>query len=56
MNREDLALQFETRRHFFSRCGLGLGSIALASLFNERKLLGASRSEDSLRGQLIWLS
>src|SRR5438093_2001207 len=24
-----------TRRHFFSRCGLGLGSIALASLVNE---------------------
>ena len=23
-----------TRRHFFSRCGLGLGGIALASLFN----------------------
>lgn len=25
-----------TRRHFFSRCGLGLGSIALASLLNPR--------------------
>ena len=30
-------LQFITRRHFFSRCALGLGSIALASLFNERR-------------------
>src|SRR5207249_4311550 len=29
-----------TRRHFFSRCGLGLGSIALASLVNEAQ--GAS--------------
>src|SRR5258705_7027218 len=30
-----------TRRHFFSKCGLGLGSIALASLLGEKKLLGA---------------
>src|SRR5881296_1425117 len=37
-------LQQITRRHFFSRCGLGLGSIALASLLNERKLLGANVS------------
>jgi uncharacterized protein DUF1501 len=29
-----------TRRHFFSRCGMGLGGIALASLMNER-LFGA---------------
>jgi hypothetical protein len=27
-----------TRRHFFSRCGMGLGGIALASLLNERLL------------------
>src|SRR5439155_8510379 len=33
-----------TRRHFFNRCGLVLGSIALASLLNERKLLGARLS------------
>ena len=30
MDREDLLLQFETRRHFFSRCGVGLGKVALA--------------------------
>src|SRR5882724_2486365 len=30
-----------TRRQFFSRCGLGLGSIALASLLDEQKLFGA---------------
>src|SRR5436190_6453187 len=30
-----------TRRHFFSKCGLGLGSIALASLLGERKVFGA---------------
>ncbi len=34
-------LRAATRRQFFSRCALGLGSIALASLLNERKLLGA---------------
>jgi uncharacterized protein DUF1501 len=34
-------LQTLTRRHFFGRCALGLGSIALASLLNERRALGA---------------
>ncbi len=29
-------LQNTTRRHFFSRCAMGLGGIALASLMNER--------------------
>lgn len=33
---ENHTLQEITRRHFFSRCSLGLGSIALASLLNER--------------------
>jgi len=33
-------LQNTTRRHFFSRCAMGLGGIALASLMNDR-LLGA---------------
>ena len=33
---ENNSLQEVTRRHFFSRCSLGLGSIALASLLNER--------------------
>ena len=28
----DLLLRAETRRHFFGRCGVGLGSIALGSL------------------------
>ena len=44
MKTEFAGLRDITRRHFFSRCGLGLGSIALASLLNERKLLGASIS------------
>ena len=32
MNHEDELLQFATRRHFFSRCTVGLGGIALADL------------------------
>ena len=32
----DQTVQALTRRHFFSRCGLGLGSIALASLLSDR--------------------
>ena len=27
-----------TRRHFFSQCGMGLGSVALASLMDEKVL------------------
>jgi len=32
MNTEDELLRFVTRRHFFSRCSVGVGGIALASL------------------------
>src|SRR6266849_607710 len=35
MDREDLLLQFETRRHFFNRCGVGLGKLALLSLLSD---------------------
>src|SRR5436190_584633 len=31
-----------TRRHFFSRCAIGLGGMALASLLGENKVLGSS--------------
>ena len=41
MDRPPLLLQ-ETRRHFFGRCGVGLGSIALASLLEE----GQARAGD----------
>ena len=34
-------LRFLTRRQFFSRCALGLGAIALASLLKEQELFGA---------------
>src|SRR6185503_6179272 len=33
-----------TRRHFFRECGTGLGTMALASLFNERLLARAAES------------
>jgi hypothetical protein len=35
-------LRSKTRRHFFSRCAMGLGGIALASLLSERELFGAT--------------
>jgi hypothetical protein len=33
-----------TRRHFFSRCAVGLGGIALASMLNEQNAFGAAPS------------
>jgi hypothetical protein len=36
------AAQYFTRRQFFSRCALGLGSIALASMMNDRRAFGAA--------------
>src|SRR5260221_456273 len=42
MTPEDKLLQFETRRHFFSRCGVGVGKIALASLLGEEMLSAAA--------------
>src|SRR6266704_2077834 len=41
MTNEDLILQFETRRHFFNRCGVGLGKLALLSLLNDGKSFAA---------------
>jgi hypothetical protein len=38
-------LQALTRRHFFSRCAMGLGGIALTSLLNDRKLLAADATK-----------
>ncbi|MBC8002331.1 MAG: DUF1501 domain-containing protein [Opitutaceae bacterium] len=38
MTPEDLELQSVTRRHFFSRCGIGLGQIALARLLSDASL------------------
>ena len=39
---------FSTRRHFFNRCAVGLGKVALASMLAERRLLGASPLPDPL--------
>src|SRR5262245_49975769 len=36
----DGVLRYSTRRQFFSRCGMGLGSMALASLLGESRLFG----------------
>lgn len=48
MMSEDL-LRFETRRHFFARCGVGLGRIALASLLGGDSLLpGAVKPVNSM--------
>ena len=47
MNREDLLLQFETRRHFFNRCGLGLGKLALLSLLSDGKVLAEPAAADN---------
>ncbi len=43
MNSHDnsAALHHSTRRHFFSRCAMGLGSIALGSLLNDRRAMAA---------------
>jgi hypothetical protein len=38
-------LQFQTRRHFFRECGLGVGKIALASLLAEGRLLARDRND-----------
>jgi len=36
-----------TRRHFFGRCGMGLGGIALASMLGGRKLFGAGAGAEN---------
>jgi hypothetical protein len=35
MTRDELILRHQTRRHFFNDCGVGLGSVALASLLGD---------------------
>ncbi|HKB41272.1 MAG TPA: DUF1501 domain-containing protein [Gemmataceae bacterium] len=41
-------LKYHTRRQFFKNCGIGLGSLALASLLDERLLAAASQPADPL--------
>ena len=42
MTDEERRLLLETRRYFFTRCGIGLGQIALASLLQDSKIYGAT--------------
>jgi len=42
ISQHDRQLRDTTRRHFFSQCGMGIGSVALASLMAERGLHAAS--------------
>src|SRR5579864_1612066 len=42
MTNDEQQLLLETRRHFFNRCGIGLGQIALASLLQDAKIYGAA--------------
>jgi hypothetical protein len=39
----DNPLLLQTRRHFFGQCGLGLGSVALASLLNDGRAAGGDK-------------
>jgi hypothetical protein len=48
MTFEDRLVLSETRRHFFSRCGVGIGKVALASLLNDRIFAAASKADNPL--------
>src|SRR3954453_10797738 len=39
-------LRVQTRRHFFERCGVGLGAMALASLFDREGVAAGASSRD----------
>jgi hypothetical protein len=45
MTPEHELLQFVTRRHFFSRCSIGVGGIALASLLGDKTLSAAETKQ-----------
>src|SRR5262249_53488759 len=47
MNLHEEFLKYRTRRQFFRDCGTGVGTLALASLLNER-LFGAPTTDDPL--------
>jgi Protein of unknown function (DUF1501) len=51
MDREDLLLQFETRRHFFSRCGVGLGRLALLALLNDESLFAEPAADNPMQAK-----
>src|SRR5262249_43832499 len=41
----DMALLHQTRRHFFSQCALGVGSMALTSLLNDASAAAPPRGQ-----------
>ena len=41
-----VAIRERTRRHFFADCGVGLGAMALASLFEGERCAGATPDGD----------
>src|SRR5215467_5630831 len=43
----DQRLLYETRRHFFRRCGIGVGQVALAQLLSDGRLLAAPAASGS---------
>src|SRR4028119_979477 len=43
-----LADRFLTRRDFLTRCGMGMGGLALANLLGEGGLVGSARAAGSL--------
>src|SRR6266852_5455929 len=51
MDREDLLLQFETRRHFFSRCGVGLGKLALLSLLSDGSIFAEPATTNPMQAK-----
>ncbi len=51
MTREDMLLQFATRRHFFSRCGVGLGKLALLSLLSDEGIFAESAINNPMQAK-----
>ena len=51
-NPSDQACAF-TRRHFFSRCGMGLGGIALASMLNRSNAYAAAAATAPKTGRIL---
>ena len=52
MKTDEHHLLNQTRRHFFSQCSVGLGSLALGSLLSENKLNAALSPSDPLAPQM----
>src|SRR5690349_5465673 len=48
MNLKSPDLRSATRRHFFSQCSLGLGSIALGSLLSDNRISAAPSAADPM--------